>query len=204
MMTNSTLLSSLDGITSGEISPGKFADSVGMSTDSAIDIMEWWHQQGVGRYNGVAYTYNAGSRLEAGIILIRQGLSIHDIARQLDWRDFEGLTGRILESEGFDVQYNFMMKNPRSEIDVIGIRMNIALLVDCKHWRRDVPHTVAAKQIMRTEQWSALYKMTAVPVIVTIHQERNTISEVPIIPISKFRSFTEDFFGNLEHIKSIR
>lgn len=151
-----------------------------------------------------SYTYNADSRLQAGIILIQQGASIHDIARQLDWRDFEGLTGRILESEGFDVQYNFMMRNPRSEIDIVGIKMNTALLIDCKHWHRDVPYTVAVKQTTRAEQWAALHKMTAVPIIVTIHQEHHTMSDVPIVPISKFRSFTEDFFGNIESIKSIK
>ena len=142
--------------------------------------------------------------MEAGIILIQRGISIRDVTAQLDWRDFEGLTGRILESEGFDVQYNLMMKSPRSEIDVVGIKMNTALLIDCKHWRRDVPYKVATKQTLRAEQWTDLHKMTAVPVIVTIHQEHFTIHDVPIIPISKFRSFTEDFFGNIEHIKSIK
>lgn len=205
MIADISLLSSLGGMVPGKISHEEFADATKVSTNSAINMMEWWHQRGIGDVcDDCNYIYNTGSRLEAGIILIQRGISIRDVTTQLDWRDFEGLTGRILESEGFDVQYNLMMKSPRSEIDVVGIKMNTALLIDCKHWRRDVPYTVATKQTLRAEQWTALHKMTAVPVIVTIHQERFTIHDVPIIPISKFRSFTEDFFGNIEHIKSIK
>ena len=202
MISNTTLLRSLGGIIPGDVSPQKFADSADMPINLASEIMEWWHHQGIGDTCSDGYAYTKGSRLEAGIILIRQGLPTYDIATQLDWRDFEGLAGRILESEGFDVQRNFMMKNPRSEIDVIGTKMNVALLVDCKHWRRNVPYVVATKQTRRAKQWSGLYNITAVPVIVTIHQERFTIYDVPIVPISKFRSFVEDFFGNLEFIKT--
>lgn len=203
MIANPDLLSSLNGIVSGEVSPGMFADLTQIPMHTVIEIMEWWSLQGIGdNWNSKNCTYYTGSRLDAGIVLIERGLPIHDIARRLDWRDFEGLTGRILESEGFDVQYNLIMKRPRLEIDVIGIRMNIALLIDCKHWQRDVPHSVAVRQTRRAERWSTLYRMNAVPVIVTIHQEHYVVSGVPIVPIAKFRSFTEEFFGDLEHVRS--
>jgi hypothetical protein len=44
----------------------------------------------------------------------------------------------------------------------------------------------------------------AVPAIVTLYQEEiRFIDKVPIIPILQFSSFVDEFFGNLEEIKTI-
>ena len=46
------------------------------------------------------------------------------------------LVAEILESKHFQVIRNFRMKKPTMEIDVVGIRLGTALLIDCKHWKR--------------------------------------------------------------------
>ena len=45
------------------------------------------------------------------------------------------LTGLILEEKDFDVTKNIILTKPRMEIDVIGKKMDIALVIDCKHWK---------------------------------------------------------------------
>ena len=65
---------------------------------------------------------------------------------------------------------NFIMKNPRREIDVIGIKMGVAMLIDCKHWKRTPVSalTDAFKQKERTKQYVACTSMcSCIPVIVT-------------------------------------
>ena len=48
------------------------------------------------------------------------------------------------------------MKNPRREIDVIGIKMGVAMLIDCKHLNTSFSPTDAAfKQKERTKQYVA-------------------------------------------------
>ncbi|MDG7054353.1 MAG: hypothetical protein JRZ95_03470, partial [Nitrososphaerota archaeon] len=44
----------------------------------------------------------------------------------------------------------------------------------------------------------------AVPAIVTLYQEElSFIDKVPIIPILQFSSFVDEFYGNLDELKTI-
>ena len=46
--------------------------------------------------------------------------------------------------------------------------------------------------------------MSALPVIVTLHQEEiQFVDNVPIVPIMKLPSFLDEFVGNLDSLMSI-
>ena len=101
-----------------------------------------------------------------------------------------------------------MLTKPRMEIDVIGIRLGVAILIDCKHWKRysvSSLSTVVKKQIERTKHYvkktpGAIY----VPVIVTLYHDKvNFIDNVPIVHIFQFSSFIDEFYGNLDQMKTI-
>ncbi len=101
-----------------------------------------------------------------------------------------------------------MLTKPRMEIDVIGVRLGIAILIDCKHWKRysiSSLTTVVKKQIERTIHYVA--KTTgsiSVPVIVTLfHDKFNFIYSGPIVPIFQFSSFIDEFYGNIDQMKTI-
>ena len=115
--------------------------------------------------------------------------------------DFESLTGLILEEKDFDVTKNLILTKPRMEIDVIGKKMGIALLIDCKHWKtmsKSALDEIVKKQIERVKRYVADESMSALPVIVTLHQEEiQFVDNVPIVPIMKLSSFLDEFVGNL-------
>ena len=122
--------------------------------------------------------------------------------------DFEGLTAEILSSKNFAVIKNMMLTKPRMEIDVVGIRLGIAILIDCKHWKRYNSSSLTSavkKQIERTKQYVAKTEGSmAVPVIVTLYQDKiDFIDKVPIVPIFQFSSFIDEFYGNIEEMKTI-
>jgi hypothetical protein len=102
-----------------------------------------------------------------------------------------------------------MLTKPRMEIDVIGIRLGVAILIDCKHWKRysiSSLSTVVKKQIERTKHY---VKKTpgaiSVPVIVTLYQDKvDFIENVPIVPIFQFSSFIDEFYGNIDQMKTIK
>ena len=66
--------------------------------------------------------------------------------------------------------------------------------------------TVVKKQIERTKKYiSQTKEVIAIPAIVTLYQEKvDFIKNVPIIPIQKFSSFIDEFYGNLDEIKTIK
>ena len=104
-------------------------------------------------------------------------MPIEEASRSVDWKDFEGLVAEILESKNFEVVRNFRMKKPTMEIDVVGIHLGTAVLIDCKHWKRmtnSALEKIVLSQIDRVKHYVAsMDEVVAAPVIVTLYQEEN-------------------------------
>ena len=148
------------------------------------------------------------SKLKAALSAIKNGMPIEEASHLIDWKAFEGLVAEIFESKHFQVIRNFRMKKPTMEIDVIGLRLGVAVLVDCKHWKRmshSMLETIVRKQIERVKHYVTNTKdVVAVPTIVTLYQEETSfINRVPIVPILQFSSFIDEFYGNLEDIRTL-
>ena len=149
------------------------------------------------------------NKLKTALSDIKSGVPIEEASRDIDWRDFEGLVAEILESKNFEVARNFRMKKPTMEIDVVGIRLDTAVLIDCKHWKRmsnSALEEIVQKQIERVKHYVSITdEIMAAPVIVTLYQEGvKLINKVPIVPIMQFSSFIDEFYGNLENIRIVK
>ena len=148
------------------------------------------------------------NKLKTALSAIKSGAPIEEASRDVDWKDFEGLVAEILESKNFEVIRNFRMRKPTMEIDVVGIHLGVAVLIDCKHWKRmtnSALEKIVLRQIDRVKHYVAnTDEVVAAPVIVTLYQEETKfISKVPIVPIIQFSSFIDEFYGNLEEIRTI-
>ena len=148
------------------------------------------------------------NKLKTALLAIKSGAPIEEASRDVDWKDFEGLVAEILESKNFEVIRNFRMRKPTMEIDVIGIHLGVAVLIDCKHWKRmtnSALEKIVRRQIDRVRHYVAnTDEVVAAPVIVTLYQEETKfVSKVPIVPIIQFSSFIDEFYGNLEEIRTI-
>ena len=148
------------------------------------------------------------SKLRTALSDIEDGIPIDKVANNVHWKDFEGLVAEILESKHFEVLRNFRMKKPTMEIDVVGKRLDIIMLIDCKHWKR-MSHSnlkiIVNKQIKRAEQFIQNKKnVTVVPIIVTLYKEETSfVNGTPVVPIFQFSSFIDEFYGNLEYMNTI-
>ena len=149
------------------------------------------------------------NKLKTALSDIKSGVPIEEASRDVDWKDFEGLVAEVLESKNFEVVRNFRMKKPTMEIDVVGIRLDTAVLIDCKHWKRmsnSALEEIVQKQIERVKHYVSITdEIMAAPVIVTLYQEGvKLINKVPIVPIMQFSSFIDEFYGNLENIRIVK
>ena len=148
------------------------------------------------------------NKLKSALSDIKSGVPIEEASRDVDWKDFEGLVDEILESKNFEVTRNFRMKKPTMEIDVVGIHLGTAVLIDCKHWKRmtnSALENIVLKQIDRVKHYvTKTDEVMAAPVIVTLYQEGvKLVNKVPIVPIMQFSSFIDEFYGNLEEIRTV-
>ena len=198
----------LNGIIQGGVSVKDFSKVTQINVDDSEDILNNFINNDIGTLKDNFYYFEDGDKLKIAIILLQNGFPLDEISIALDWRDFEGLTAEILSSKNFAVIKNLMLTKPRMEIDVVGIRLGIAILIDCKHWKRYNSSSLTSavqKQIERTKQYVAKTSGSmAVPVIVTLYQDKiNFIDKVPIVPIFQFSSFIDEFYGNIDQMKTI-
>ena len=198
----------LNGIIQGGVSVKDFSKVTQINEDDSEDILNNFINNDIGTLKDNFYYFEDGDKLKIAIILLQNGFPLDEISIALDWRDFEGLTAEILSSKNFAVIKNLMLTKPRMEIDVVGIRLGIAILIDCKHWKRYNSSSLTSavqKQIERTKQYvTKTPGSMAIPVIVTLYQDKiDFIDKVPIVPIFQFSSFIDEFYGNIDQMKTI-
>jgi hypothetical protein len=201
-------LDSLDAIILGGVSVADFAMVANINQNMARRILNELAQNDIGKFDGSTMEFEDGDKLRATILALQKGVPVDEAAKHLNWKDFEGLAAKMLEMMEFATVKNLILTNPRMEIDVVGIKFGVAMLIDCKHWKR---HSQSAlkeavrKQIERTKHYVAKTSgAIAAPVIVTLYQDTvSFIDKVPIVPIFQFASFVDEFYGNLENVETI-
>ncbi len=198
-----TLVKGISGIIPGGMSVTDFSMATQTSRDLSIKILDNLMQNGIGTYEDSLIQFEESDRLKTSILAITMGAPIDEVSRLLGWQDFESLAAEILESRGFETTRNVIFTKPRMQIDVVGVKSEIAVLVDCKHWSRMNQSSLqqaVKKQVERTRYFVSREKVrAAIPAIVTLYQyETRFIDNVPIIPIHQLDAFCEEFYGNME------
>ena len=207
-MNPKQVVKGISGILEGGVSITDFSIVTELDEISAKELLYTLVQNGIGTWNDDLVDFDIpNDRLQTALFAIKLGADIEDVSEYLTWRDFEFITGLILEEKDFDVTKNLILTKPRMEIDVVGTKMDIALLIDCKHWKtmsKSALDEIVKKQVERVKRYVSDEGMSALPVIVTLHQEEiQFIHNVPIVPIMKLSSFLDEFVGNLDSLASI-
>ena len=207
-MNPKQVVKGINGVLEGGVSITDFSIVAELDEINAKELLYTLVQNGIGTWNDDLVDFDIpNDRLQTALFAITLGATIEDVSEYLTWRDFESITGLILEEKNFDVTKNLILTKPRMEIDVIGKKMDIALLIDCKHWKtmnKSALDEIVKKQVERVKRYVADERMSALPVIVTLHQEEiQFVENVPIVPIMKLSSFLDEFVGNLDSLASI-
>jgi hypothetical protein len=140
------------------------------------------------------------NKITIALIAIRNGIDVISICNKINWHDFELFSSEIMKCHGYNVYTNFRLKNPKREIDIVGIKSRKALLIDCKHWKKNSLYgleQIVEKQKKRSVlfiQKSQMNIEIAFPIILTfLPNNFRFIDDVPIIPIHELNSFLLDF-----------
>ena len=207
-MHHKLIIRGIRAIIPGGISPHDFATASEMDEFSAKELLQIFIHNGIGRLDENIVEFHDSDRISASVFAIRNGANIEDVSEFLSWQNFEELVSHILDENGFQVQKNLILTKPRMEIDVVGTKLGISILIDCKHWKRmtqSALNDIVNKQVERVKSYVEKTESTsAVPVIVTLHQEKvDFVNQVPIVPIMELSSFLDEFYGNLDKMKTI-
>jgi len=207
-MNSKLVTKGIAGVIEGGVTITDFSVICEFDEITAKELLYTLVQNGIGELNDDVVDFDIpNDRLQTALFAINLGADLEDVSEYLNWKDFESLTGIILEEKDFEVTKNLILTKPRMEIDVVGKKMDIALLIDCKHWKnmsKSALDEIVRKQIERVKHFVSIENMSALPVIVTLHQESiQFVGNVPIVPIMKLSSFLDEFVGNLDSLISI-
>ena len=207
-MNLQTLVKGISGIIPGGMSIKDFSMVTRIGEETTKTLLDNFLQNGIGTYEDHQIFFDENDRLKTCLLAIQMGASVDEVSRSLDWKDFESLAAEILDASEFETTRNLVLTKPRMQIDVIGIKSDVAILIDCKHWKRasqSALENVVKKQIERTKRFLKTEDVkAAIPAIVTLYQEEvRFIDKVPIIPIFQLSSFCEEFYGNLDDLNTL-
>ena len=207
-MHHKLIIRGIRAIIPGGVSEHDFSVASEMDEFSAKELLQIFLQNGIGVLDENIVEFQNSDKIKASIFAIRNGATIEDVSEFLSWQNFEELVSRVLDENGFIVQKNLILTKPRMEIDVVGVKLGISILIDCKHWKRmtqSALNDIVDKQVERVKRYVEKTESTsAIPAIVTLHQEKvNFVNKVPIVPVMQLSSFLDEFYGNLDKMKTI-
>lgn len=198
----------MSGIIPGGMSIKDFSVVTKMDEETTKVLFDNFVQNGIGTYEDHQIFFDENDRLKTCLLAIQMGAPVDEVSRSLDWKDFESLAAEILDASEFETTRNLVLTKPRMQIDVVGVKSDVAILIDCKHWKRtsqSALENAVKKQIERTKRFLKTEDVkAAIPAIVTLYQEEaKFIDKVPIIPIFQLSSFCEEFYGNLDDLNTL-
>ena len=154
--------------------------------------------------------FSVSDRIRASLLALQLGCDIQECSKVLSWKDFEYFTSELLTIFEYNTRVNIVLSKPRAQLDVVGIKKDFAITVDCKHWKQSNKTTLtiyAEKQIRRTMLWLQREKKItkALPLIITLDNVFfNLINGVPVVPILTLKSFLKEFDRHDESILLIK
>ncbi|MDV3293979.1 MAG: restriction endonuclease [Nitrososphaerales archaeon] len=147
------------------------------------------------------------SRALVALALCRGGRRPEAVSASLSWREFESFCASLLKASGFEVTGNVSVRRPRAQIDVVAFGPSLILAVDCKHWRRESPHSALARFASAQLKRNALLRRTLsdprpmVSAIVTLAEQRERfVDGVAVVPLHTLRSFLGSVEGHMDSL----
>ncbi|HJT86005.1 MAG TPA: hypothetical protein VJ697_16105 [Nitrososphaeraceae archaeon] len=210
----SILLKSIQSMTS-EITINDFKTKTGIeSVTVSRQLLNFLFQHKIGlllEKNGKKIlSFSVIDRIKASLLSLELGCDIQECSKLLSWKDFEYFTSELLKRFNYNTKVNIVLSKPRAQLDVIGIKNNFAITIDCKHWKYNNNTNLsiyAEKQKKRSKLW--LYRQenirTVLPMIITLFSSNfRFIQGVPIVPILTLKSFLIDFDINENSVTLLR
>jgi hypothetical protein len=180
------------------------------SRTTTIELLNYLKELGIGQLSEDSVSFSEKDKLDTILLAMKQGCDPEDLSKKLRWNDFELFTSLLIESVGYTYERNVIFNNPRIQIDVIGFYHKIALLIDCKHWMKMHDFNVLRFSLNQTKRARIFLDKrkdvdAVIPIIVTFHEYKyNFSNKIPIIPISRFKQFLQNFPFYLEKLDFIQ
>jgi hypothetical protein len=165
---------------------------------------------GILHFNDGLIEQDSIQRLTLAEELIRKGRDPELVSRLLLWQEFEEFIETALDRNEYCARKHIVFKSSlgKREIDILAWNNLWILVIDCKHWSRNLSHArLRAAAEAQAERARALahrpdilmkrgvrrLDVPLIPVIISLSETRKHVIEgIPIVTVSRFASFLHE------------
>ncbi|HYA82921.1 MAG TPA: hypothetical protein VEH06_05655 [Candidatus Bathyarchaeia archaeon] len=189
-----------------------FQAKSGLIKTTGRSVLEYLVKRGIGKVSNHRFSFSRADRMKVAILALQSGNDIETVSKYLTWQDFEAFASDLLNLAGYASELDLRFSKPiRMQIDVLGINYNsqLAIVADCKHWKRNDLSSLSSCAKRQAERASKLLahrrKISyVIPIILTLHAINiRFVDGIPLVPVFKFNSFVEELPLHLSEMKVI-
>ena len=119
-------------------------------TSEAFDaLLQHLVDEGLVSMQGKSITLGLEQRLSVAMKAVEAGADPEVVSRSLGWLEFEELSAKVFEANGFRVlrRFRFTAEGRRWELDLLAIRSPYLVCCECKHWGKGIGNQTARRII---------------------------------------------------------
>ena len=215
------LLARLLALTNGEaVEIEALRGSLRITSETFDALLQQLTDDGLVSMQGKMISLGLGQRLDVAMRAVEAGADAEAVSRSLGWLEFEELSAKVFEANGFRVlrRFRFTAEGRRWELDLLAIRAPYLVCGECKHWGKGIGNQTARRiietHLEKTEVftrhievlrervgicgWS---KAVIVPMALTLSATPMEIyRRVPSVSVLALPSFINEFDGQLERL----
>ena len=129
---------------------------------------------------------------------VAAGVPEEEVAKTLDWRDFERFCAQLLRANGYSVEENVHLRRPHAQLDLVATGPLFVINLDCKHWKRAPSYAALRGFALAQLKRSRLLRKRLgqgkpiVSAVLSFSESKGEFIEgVAVVPIRAVRSFLE-------------
>ncbi|MCX6654945.1 MAG: hypothetical protein NTY03_07460 [Candidatus Bathyarchaeota archaeon] len=214
----------LEATKCGPVSVSVLPERIRVTGDTLKGFLNEAREEGLLHIENGEITQNISQRLATAVKAVRVGADVEAVSRSLTWLEFEELSARVFEENGFRVmrRFRFMAQGRRWELDLLAVRTPYLVCGECKRWGKGIGNQTARgiieTHLEKTEvftghieefrkrvglvDWS---KAVIVPMVLTLSATPMEIyRRVPSVSVLALPSFLSEFDGQLERLAHFR
>jgi hypothetical protein len=194
-------------------------------TDEAFtSLMNNYAERGLLSVKDCSISLNLEQRLDVAMRAIEAGADSEAVSRCLGWLEFEELSARVFEANGFRVmrRFRFTAEGRRWELDLLAVCAPYLVCGECKHWGKGMGNQTARgiieTHLEKTEVFTKYIeglrerigicgwsRAVAIPIALTLSATPMEIyRRVPSVSVLSLPSFISEFGGQLERLANFK
>lgn len=214
----------LEATMDGSVSISVLPERIRVAGDTLNGFLDEAREEGLLHVENGEITQDITQRLATAVKAVRVGADVEAVSRSLTWLEFEELSARVFEENGFRVmrRFRFMAEGRRWELDLLAVRTPYIICGECKHWGKSIGNQTARgiveTHLEKTEVFTGHIeelrkrvglvdwpKAVVVPMVLTLSATPMEIyRRVPSVSVLALPSFLGEFDGQLDRLAYFR